>query len=161
MPGTHPFPHPQGPPSFQRWARARSTNQHSYDLETKKCIGGSLLGLRVLMHNRRTDGRVVGMNLHSQALLADPLFEENMFPEQRSKLMRTKLISWVCSRSGQCMYADLPFRHEILVVELWVDYNNTSRFAILETNGHTVPEGDYGPDRKGEYQPAPDPTGAP
>jgi hypothetical protein len=42
-----------------------------------------------------------------------------------------------------------------------VDYNNMSRLTILEINGHTVPEGSYGADCKGEYQPPAEPTGAP
>jgi hypothetical protein len=53
-------------------------------------------------------------------------------------------------------------RNEVLVVEPWVDYNKQPRFAILEINGATAPVGEFGgPDRDGEYQPAPEPTGAP
>jgi hypothetical protein len=48
-----------------------------------------------------------------------------------------------------------------LVVRPWKDYNNMSRFAILEINGHTMPEGSYGLNGMGEYQPPPAPTGAP
>jgi hypothetical protein len=66
-------------------------NKRAFDREMKKHIGGTLLGLRVIVHNWRTDGRVVGLYLDSQALLAHPMFEEHMLPEQRSNITRTKL----------------------------------------------------------------------
>lgn len=91
MPNPHVMPDPQGPPSYQRWAGVSGSSKRAFDREMKKYIGGTLLGLRVIVHNRRTDGRVVGMYLDSQALLAHPMFEEHMFPEQRAKLTRTKL----------------------------------------------------------------------
>jgi hypothetical protein len=91
MPNEHVVPDPQGPPSYRRWAGVEGPKRRTFNKEMKKYIGSTLLGLRVIIHNRRTDGRVVGLYLDSQALLAHPMFEEHMLPEQRAKLTRTKL----------------------------------------------------------------------
>jgi hypothetical protein len=85
------MPSPGGPPSYKRWIGLDGPNKRPFNLEMKNYIGNTLFGLRVIIHNRRTDGRAVGMYLEAQPLLAHPMLEELMLPEQKSKLRRTQL----------------------------------------------------------------------
>jgi hypothetical protein len=82
-------PNVEGPPSYRRWAGLEGPKKRQFDSRTKAYIGSTLLGIKVIIHNRRADGRVVGFYLDTQALLAHPMFEPLLLPDQ--KVDRTPL----------------------------------------------------------------------
>jgi hypothetical protein len=85
--------HPSGPPSFRRWAGIEGPNPRPFDMEAKKYLGGTLFGLRVVIHNRRTDGKAIGLYLPTQTLLTNKHFEGLLLPEQKVNLNRTQISS--------------------------------------------------------------------
>jgi hypothetical protein len=70
--------------------------------DKRKYCGGTLFRLRVVLQNRRTDGKVAVFYLSASSVLARPLFEEVMLPEQKAHLERFGDGPWVhCSTCYQ------------------------------------------------------------
>ncbi|KAJ7213843.1 hypothetical protein GGX14DRAFT_444242 [Mycena pura] len=139
--GGHKGRDPMGPPSFQRWAK---TGDHGIPgPETKKYLGCTLLGLRVVVQNRRKDEKVVMVDVAKTVVTVGGAMKDALLPEDRKKAVFDK------SSNGVPMMAVPP----------WTDYNGELRAAILEINGSVAPKGQFG--SNGEYERPQPPTGEP
>lgn len=79
-PPTVPAP-PQGPPSYQRWAGMEGPNKRDYGPEMIKYVGSTLMGLRVVVQNRRQDGRIVAIFPAETELTTQAKLKANLLPE--------------------------------------------------------------------------------
>jgi hypothetical protein len=56
--------------------------------DARKYLGPTLCGLCFVVHNRRTDGRVVLLHVKKLAIIARDMMEDYMLPEQKVGLER-------------------------------------------------------------------------
>ncbi|KAI5887453.1 uncharacterized protein SCHCODRAFT_02671478 [Schizophyllum commune H4-8] len=132
------------PPSFLRWIQQETASP--MELLTgalKKFSGPTLVTLRIMVQNRRTDGRIFAVfGEQTRFSLACDELKEYVLPEERDR----------------CSYQTLH-GIDLMWFPPWQDYNDRTRVALLEINGVEAPRGTVGPDL--EYQPPEKPTGAP
>ncbi|KAE9401239.1 hypothetical protein BT96DRAFT_974905 [Gymnopus androsaceus JB14] len=134
--------HPLGPPSFQRWAKIGPTRDgREVGPETKKFLGPSLLSLRVMVQNRRKDGKVVLVKAAQTAVTVAGIIKDALLPDDKEVAIFNKSANGI----------------ECMTVPPWTDYNGQRRVAILEINGVEAPKGGFGAD--GEYKIPSPPTG--
>ncbi|EJD41727.1 hypothetical protein AURDEDRAFT_90011 [Auricularia subglabra TFB-10046 SS5] len=135
-----------GPPSFKRWAGTDGPNP-DFGPDRLKYISDTLMGVRVVVQNRRQDGRVVTIFPASTLLTVHGRLKDNLLPDDLQKVRQ------------------LPMREpdgtavRFLVMNPWEDYNGLRRTAILELNGVEAPKATC--TEAGEYVPASKPTGGP
>ncbi|KAL1704008.1 hypothetical protein EV121DRAFT_280707 [Schizophyllum commune] len=132
------------PPSFLRWIQQETASP--MELLTgglKKFSGPTLVTLRIMVQNRRTDGRIFAIfGEQTRFSLACDELKEYVLPEERDK----------------CSYQTLH-GIDLMWFPPWQDYNDRTRVALLEINGVEAPRGTVGPDL--EYLPPEKPTGGP
>ncbi|KAL1753943.1 hypothetical protein FB107DRAFT_216731, partial [Schizophyllum commune] len=134
---------PEGSPSFRRWAGLEGPNCRAFGEEMRKHVGPTVATLRVLVQNRRTDGRVVAVVGGETVFSVSSIMKDNLLPEEQSRV-RFQL---------------LEGRMDLMLVPPWVDYDNRLRVAIAEINGTIPPKGNFGSD--GQYKAPIRPTGSP
>ncbi|TRM58114.1 hypothetical protein BD626DRAFT_540207 [Schizophyllum amplum] len=135
---------PEGPPSYQRWAGLKGPNRRAVGLELKKYTGSTLVSLRIVVQNRRTDGRAIAVIGGETRFTVFGDLKNNLFPEDRAR----------------ATFTTTPGGSELMHVSPWKDYNGRLRVSIVEVNGVEAPKGKYA-GRGGEYQPPTKPTGQP
>ncbi|KAL1719369.1 hypothetical protein EV715DRAFT_263376 [Schizophyllum commune] len=132
------------PPSFLRWIQQETASP--MELLTgglKKFSGPTLVTLRIMVQNQRTDGRIFAIfGEQTRFSLACDELKEYVLPEERDK----------------CSYQTLH-GIDLMWFPPWQDYNDRTRVALLEINGVEAPRGTVGPDL--EYLPPEKPTGGP
>jgi hypothetical protein len=86
----HPADPRSGPPPFQgtlafrKWARLEGRNQRPpLDKESSKYLGPTMMTFRVLVQNRRPDGRVVVVKPEMSWLIAREEVKLNLLPSDR------------------------------------------------------------------------------
>lgn len=80
----HDRAHPLGPPSFQRWAKIGPHHGGTQvGPETKKYLGPSLLSLRVMVQNRRKDGKVVLVKAAETAITVAGIIKDALLPDDK------------------------------------------------------------------------------
>ncbi|KAL1738497.1 hypothetical protein HDZ31DRAFT_50899 [Schizophyllum fasciatum] len=134
---------PQGSPAFRRWAGVDGPDKREFGIEMKKYVGPTTCTLRILVQNRRTDGRAIAVVGGETVFSVSSIMKDNLLPEELSRVR----------------FQPLEGRMDLMLVPPWVDYNKRLRVAIAEINGVLAPKGKAGPD--GEYQPPTRPTGIP
>ncbi|TRM55549.1 hypothetical protein BD626DRAFT_525166 [Schizophyllum amplum] len=134
----------QGPPSFRRWAGLEGPNQREFGVEMKKYTGPSLVTLRIVVQNRRTDGRAIAVCAGETIMNVFGYLKNNLLPEDRPRVR----------------FQNIQDGRELMMSMPWVDYNRRLRVAIVEVNGAVAPKGKFLPD-DGEYEPPARPTGYP
>ncbi|TRM58346.1 hypothetical protein BD626DRAFT_512260 [Schizophyllum amplum] len=134
----------QGPPSFRRWAGLEGPNQREFGVEMKKYTGPSLVTLRIVVQNRRTDGRAIAVCAGETIMNVFGYLKNNLLPEDRPRVR----------------FQNIQDGRELMMSMPWVDYNRRVRVAIVEVNGAVAPKGTFLPD-DGEYEPPARPTGYP
>ncbi|KAL1745556.1 hypothetical protein HDZ31DRAFT_36188 [Schizophyllum fasciatum] len=133
-----------GPPSYQRWAGLKGPNKRPAGMELKKYIGSTVVSLRIIVQNRRTDGRAIAVIGGETLYTVFGYLKDNLLPEDRRRA------TFSATSAG----------NELMTVPPWKDYNGRLRVAIVEVNGVIAPKGNFS-GRGGEYQPSPRPTGQP
>lgn len=136
-----------GPPSYKRWAGIAGPNP-DFSPERLKYIGSTMLGLRVVVQNRRLDGQVVAVFPGQMDLVVHARLQDNLLPEELKRARRS-----ILSGDGTPVVGMTP----------WVDYTGLLRANILEINGVEPPPAKFlgSVEDPGEYAPAPQPTGGP
>ncbi|EJD41722.1 hypothetical protein AURDEDRAFT_186343 [Auricularia subglabra TFB-10046 SS5] len=139
---------PQGPPSYQRWAGIAGPRSPAYGPALMKYIGSTMLGLRVIVQNRRQDGRVMAVFPGEMELVIHARIKDNLLPDdlKKAKFMTT---------SGD--------HTPVMSIPPWTDYNGVLRTGIIEFNGAEAPKGKFKGtmERPEEYEPAAKPSGEP
>ena len=79
---------PMGPPSFQRWAKIG--DHGTPGPETKKYLGCTLLGLRVVVQNRRKDDKVVMVDVAKTVITVGAAMKDALLPKDRKKAVFDK-----------------------------------------------------------------------
>ncbi|KAI5887447.1 uncharacterized protein SCHCODRAFT_02602246 [Schizophyllum commune H4-8] len=125
---------PEGSPSFRRWAGLEGPNRRNFGEEMNKYVGPTVATLRVLVQNRRTDGRVIAVVGGETVLSVSSIMKDNLLPEEQSRVR----------------FQPLEGRMDLMLVPPWIDYDKRLRVAIAEINGAILPKGKFGSD--GEYQ---------
>ena len=77
---------PEGSPSFRRWAGLEGPNRRAFGEEMRKYVGPTVATLRVLVQNRRTDGRVVAVVGGETVLSVSSIMKDNLLPEEQSRV---------------------------------------------------------------------------
>ncbi|KAL1686702.1 hypothetical protein GGG16DRAFT_128492 [Schizophyllum commune] len=133
-----------GPPSYQRWAGLKGPNKRPFGRELKKYMGSTLVSLRIIVQNRRKDGRVIAVIAGQTMYAVFGYLKNNLLPQD---LKAAK-------------FHTTPGGSDLMTVSPWKDYNGRLRVSIVEVNGVQAPKGKFnGPG--GEYKPQPRPTGQP
>lgn len=132
-----------GPPSYQSWAGLPDMQKHGKGVEARKYIGFTLVTLRIVVQNRRTDGRVVAVYGDNTVYGVYDHLKGCLLPEELARVE----------------YHTIEEDKQIVFNPPWIDYNGKLRVAIAEINGFVAPKGRFAPG--GEYQPAARPTGTP
>lgn len=143
-------PRSSGPPSYERWVDANIVRSGVRGTpEVQKYIGGTIMGLRGIVQNRRQDGRVIAVSPADMKVCVPDRLKGNMLPADLEKVEEFALDDST----------------NVLLVPPWADYNGALRVGILEINGAEAPVGRFaGTVRRpasGEYQPPAKPSGAP
>ncbi|KAL1659619.1 hypothetical protein GGF50DRAFT_64918 [Schizophyllum commune] len=139
---------PEGSPSFRRWAGLGGPNCRDLGEEMRKYAGPTVATLRVLVQNRRTDGRVIAVVGGETVVSVSSIMKDNLLPEEQSRVR------------FQPLEESSPIdRMDLMLVPPWVDYDNRLRVAIAEINGTIPPKGNFRSD--GQYQAPARPTGSP
>ncbi|EJD41724.1 hypothetical protein AURDEDRAFT_186345 [Auricularia subglabra TFB-10046 SS5] len=136
-----------GPPSYKRWAGIAGPNP-DFGPERLKFIGSTLLGLRVVVQNRRQDGQVVAIFPGQMDLVVLAHLQDNLLPEDRKKATQS-----ILPDDGT----------QVMSVTPWIDYTGLLRAGILEINGVEAPTAKFLGSREesGEFEPVPKPNGGP